>query len=385
MNNNTQIKVANIIEEGKLGGPQVRICAVAKALNGCVNSTVIMPVENSKAFQHKCTLSGVPYKTFPITRITKEWRVAFRYLIFSLLEVLQLSRTFKSEAFDLVHVSGGSWQFKGIIAAKLAGKKVLWHLNDTSMPGFIKYIFSIVSRFADGFIFASERTKNYYADLIHLDTPNFVIPAPVDVSAFDPGCKYTGEKEALDRWAGKIIVGTVANISHVKGLDVLIRSAAKFNTQGFDVQFVVVGTIFPSQKRYYSELCKLASDLGVDNIEFVGARDDVRPLLHRFDVYLCTSNAESSPISVWEAMAMAKPVVSTDVGDVPLYIKNNETGFIVDVGDSDAIADRLAILVENETLRQDFGQRAREIAVRELDLSRCAGSHFAAYTEILSH
>ncbi len=156
------------------------------------------------------------------------------------------------------------------------------------------------------------------------------------------------------------------------------------NKQDFDVQFVVVGAIFPSQKRYYTELCMLATELGVDNIEFIGASDDVKPLLKRFDVYLCSSNAESSPISVWEAMAMAKPVVSTDVGDVPVYVRNNESGFIVDVGDSTAIADRLGKLLKNETLRDNFGKKAREVAVRELDISRCTELHLAAYKQILS-
>lgn len=382
--NNTQINVANIIEEGKLGGPQVRICSVARALKGSVNTTVIMPIENSDTFQQKCILYNVPYKAFTITRITKEWRVAIRYILFSLFEISRLARFLEKGKYDLVHVSGGSWQFKGVIAARLAGKKVVWHLNDTYMPKVIKRIFSILSQFADGFIFASERSRNYYASMVRNDKPYFVIPAPVDAIAFDPEREYFDEKEVFGHWVGKKIIGTIANVNRIKGLDVLIRSAMHLNKQGFNVQFVVVGEIFPSQQAYYMELCKLATELGVENVEFVGARNDVRPFLNRFDVYLCSSNAESSPLSVWEAMAMAKPIVSTDVGDVPLYVKDNESGFIVDVGDSTAIAERLVTLLENEELRNDFGKKARDVAARELDLTRCAERHLNAYQKILS-
>lgn len=378
------MRVANIIEEGKLGGPQVRMCAVAAALNGQVETVVIMPIENSKVFQQRCDSCGIPYITLPLTRITKEWRVAIRYMLFSFFEILQIAWVLKKGKFDLVHVSGGSWQFKGVIAARLAGKKVLWHLNDTSMPGFIRRLFSVLNRFAHGFIFASDRSKKYYSDLMSHEKPNFVVPAPVDGHAFDPNSEYMGEDELLTRLAGKLVVGTVANVSPVKGLDVLIRSAAKLKEQGLDVQFVVVGAIYPSQQRYFSDLNKLATELGVDNVEFVGVRDDVRTLMKRFDIYLCSSNAESSPISVWEAMAMAKPVVSTDVGDVPVYVRNVESGFIVDVGDSSAIVDCLTLLLENDTLRQEFGEKAREIAICELDISRCAERHLAAYQEILS-
>lgn len=379
-----KLKVANIIEEGKLGGPQVRICAVAEALKGQVDTTVIMPIENSEAFQQKCSSCNVTYKALPITRITKEWRVAVRYALFSLFEVFRLYRFFKNENFDLVHVSGGSWQFKGVLAARLAGKKVLWHLNDTAMPKFIRYAFSVLSRYADGFIFASERSMRYYEHKVNNEKPRFVIPAPVDGQAFNPDYDYMDEAELISRWSGKMVVGTVANVSPVKGLDVLIRSAKKLKVKSCDVQFVVVGAIYPSQQRYFSNLRKLAAELDVDNIEFLGVRDDVRPLIKRFDIYLCSSNAESSPISVWEAMAMAKPVISTDVGDVPIYVRNGDSGLIVDVGDSAAIADRLALLLENESLRQQFGGKAREIALQELGIFRCAERHFAAYQEILS-
>jgi len=45
---------------------------------------------------------------------------------------------------DIVHCNG-AWQVKGIIAGKLAGAKVVWHLNDTRMPFFIKVVFSFLA------------------------------------------------------------------------------------------------------------------------------------------------------------------------------------------------------------------------------------------------
>ena len=378
------LRVANIIEEGKLGGPQVRICAVAAALRGQADTTVIMPAENSEAFQQRCEAFGVSYRVLPITRITKEWRVAVRYVLFSFFEVLRLRRVLKKGGFDLVHVSGGSWQFKGVLAAKLAGKKVLWHLNDTSMPGFIRRLFSVTSPLADGFIFASERSRDYYRPLTNVNKPEFVVPAPVDTARFDPEGSYSGDESFLEKWPGKFIIGTVANISPIKGLETFIRAAARLNKQIDQAHYLVVGPVYRNQQGYFNSIQRLCKELSVNNIEFVGSRSDVRPFLQRFDAYVCSSRAESSPISVWEAMAMAKPVVSTDVGDVPMYVKDGDNGFIVDVGDSDAMAERLARLIENQKMRQEFGEKAREMAVRELDVSRCAERHLAAYQKILS-
>jgi glycosyltransferase involved in cell wall biosynthesis len=379
------MRIANVIEEGKLGGPQVRIAMVAHALKERAQTTVIMPMENSEQFRQRCDALGVVYETLPLSRITREWRAALRYVLFSIVEVVRLTAVLKRGAFDLVHVSGGSWQYKGVIAGKLAGKKVLWHLNDTAMPGFIKRVFSVVSRLADGFIYASERTRQYYRPLMTTGSPEYVIPAPVDTSLLDPSGSYPGDEELLKKWSGKFVVGVIANINPIKGLDVLIRTAADLNRRTGGVCYVVVGAIYPAQRSYFEQLVRLCKELSVSNIEFVGSRDDVRPLLKRFDAYVCSSRAESSPIAVWEAMAMGKPVVSTDVGDVPLYVRDGNNGFIVGVGDSAALADRLARLAADEELRRQFGGRGRDIVVRELDVAKCADRHIEAYAAMLAH
>ncbi len=377
------IKVANIIEDGRYGGPQARIVDTAVALKSDILTTVIMPVEDSDVFKDRCNAVAVKYKMLPITRITRDWKIAVRYLLYWPIEIASITRFLKREKFDLVHVSGGSWQYKGVIAGKLARKKVLWHLNDTSMPGFIRFLFSLVCRFADGFIFASERSKAYYRPLIRSCKDEFLIQAPVVTKRFDPMLTFRGDDELLKMFDTSFVIGTVANVNPLKGLETYIQAAALLNKSLNNVVFVVIGAIYPSQNRYYKFLLELCSELQVPNIEFVGSRADVRPLLNRFDIYVCSSNAESSPISVWEAMAMAKPVVSTDVGDVPRYVQNGENGFIVNVGDSDAMAKNLSLLLADNSMREEFGKRSRNVAVKELDISHCAERHIAAYNAVL--
>ena len=380
------MRVANIIEEGRLGGPQVYIMRVARALQGRLKTTVIMPTENSELFQEQCKKFGVSYETFRMSRITKEWKVAVRYLLFFPWEILHLASLFRNGNYDVVYVCGGSWQYKGAIAGKLAARRLLWHLNDTYMPWLIRKIFGFLSPLADGYVYASERSREYYGSLVAKGKPEFVIPSPVDTVKFDPVQQYDGDEDLLTRWHGKTVIGTVANINPIKGLEMLIHAAAELNEQSDNsenVVFVVVGPIYKNQRRYYERLKQLCDHLSVNNINFIGGRADVRPLLQRFDIYVCSSNAESSPISVWEAMAMEKPVVSTDVGDVSLYVRNGHNGFIVDVGDSTALKERLTSLVNNKDMLREFGHKARQVAVRELDIEKCAQRHFNAYLDIL--
>lgn len=375
------IRVANIVEEGKLGGPQIRIVVAAAAMMRNVETTVIMPNENSEAFRKRCDDEGIRYKAMPISRITTEWRVALRYVFFFIIEIARIVRFLKKEKFDLIHVSGGSWQYKGVIAGKIAGIKVLWHLNDTSMPKLFRYLFSVISRLADGFIFASERSKHYYGSLITSEKPTYVIPAPVDTSVFSPAAtSYQGK--LVEQLSGKVVIGTVANVNPVKGLETLIQAASLVNETSRDVCFIVIGAVYKNQQRYYNKLQEMCTELSVDNVKFLGAQSNVKEFLKLIDIYLCSSVAESSPIAVWEAMAMGKPIVSTDVGDVPRYINNNMNGFVVDVGDSKSMADHLSKYVSNKKLRKMHGDKSRDIAVKKLDVKLCAARHVDAYSDI---
>jgi len=141
---------------------------------------------------------------------------------------------------------------------------------------------------------------------------------------------------------------------------VLIDAFSQARKKVAGLRLVIVGAIHDGQLQYHRKLCEFAAQRGVvGDIVWVGKRKDVRPLLARFDVYVCSSLAESSPVSVWEAMAMGCPVVSTDVGDVSRHLTEGHSGYVVPVGDSAGLADRVIHLFDPDVSRVDFGRRAR--------------------------
>lgn len=378
------IRVGNIVEEGKMGGPQFRIVRVARLLHGEVETTVIMPNENSKAFRKLCDESSIPYNSLWMSRITKEWRVALRYFLFSLYEIAALSVFLKKQKFDLIHISGGAWQYKGILAGKIAGTKVIWHLNDTYMPWLFRKLFSILGVLADGYIYSSSRTMKFYKPYVSKEKSEFIIIPPVDTALFSPDKLFSGDMEHSERWKNKIVIGSIGNINPIKGFDLFIQVASILNDKLKDLFFVIVGTVYKNQQGYFKKLKQVADQLAVTNLEFVEGCDDVRSMLKRFDIYVCASVSESGPMTLFEAMAMEKPVVSTDVGDVPVYVRNGSNGFVVPVGDSRAMAERITMLVGNKKIRDDFGQKSRQIAIQELDVKICAERHLDAYNSILN-
>ena len=79
---------------------------------------------------------------------------------------------------------------------------------------------------------------------------------------------------------------------------------------------------------------------------------------------------------------MANPIVSTDVGDVSLYIHDEENGFVVPVGDVDRLTNRVLRLVNDETMCRRFGNNSRKIAQQNLDISNCGEQQLQAYKKI---
>jgi glycosyltransferase involved in cell wall biosynthesis len=102
---------------------------------------------------------------------------------------------------------------------------------------------------------------------------------------------------------------------------------------------------------------RLARELGVeDRVRFLGYVGDIGDWYASFDVFLLTSLNEGTPVVAIEALAAGVPVVATDAGGTRTVVDDGETGFVVPVGDVDALADRVAQLRDDPALRARFGE-----------------------------
>jgi glycosyltransferase involved in cell wall biosynthesis len=384
------MKVVNIVEEARWGGPQVRITNVASTLKRYqVDTIVLHPSLDSDRLVEELRRLDIEREEREIYRLTRDVPILARYFIFFFREILEMVNVLRKTDPDIVHCNGAS-QIKGMLAASFVGVPAIWHLNDTQTLGTIKVIFRIVAQFAaDGFIFASERTRDYYLTSSNCLTslnlsslPSKVIQAPVDTEEFAPGSVQQNSRlSGLD--ALKVV--TVATVNPLKGIGDFIDMAEKIhNRVDRDVHFFIVGPIHDSQKKYGRRLQSRAEDSACD-IHFTGHSDKVPQILNAADVYVCSSKFEASPISVWEAMAMKLPVVSTHVGDLRQFLEdsNRPAGSVVEVGDTSALADNVLRLLEDGRLRKQYGKNARKIAQDELSLEICARKHVEIYKKVL--
>ena len=376
------LKIANVTEEGRFGGPQRWISAVSGRLKDFgLDQIVVFPALDSDRFYEELDQQRIETRRIVLHRLTKEKNHLIKFVFLFIPEIISLYKLFKKEGVDIVHCNN-SWQFKGVIAGRLAGKKVVWHLHETSTPFFVNIIFKfLASYFCNAFITAGKRVKSYY-----LSGPGFAqklaveIQAPVDTSVFDP--EKVKEDQKIAGCPGLKIV-TAGNINPLKGIEYFVEMSSILNKQHADLNFFVVGPHLDSQKKYSEKMFRLAEDFELKNFHFYGPSDNIPSVLKATDIYICSSIAEASPISVWEAMSMAKPIVSTDVGDVTRFIKNGENGFVVPIKDAAALAEKVGLLIEDKELRKKFAQKARGVAVKHLGIDICVKKHAEFYEKIV--
>lgn len=252
------------------------------------------------------------------------------------------------------------------------------------MPYLIRKNFKILGQFSNGIIFASRKSKKYYKNFLSKNIKFSIIHAPVNTNRFCSNKIPKNKKIKLPSLKNKIVIGTVANINPIKNISLIIKTTEILNKQFKNLIFLIVGPIYKSQKKYFKKIKDLCENLEVKNVFFTGSYRDIRPLLSRFDIYMCSSLNESSPTSVWEALSMAKPVISTNVGDVPIFVKNKHNGYIVNSFNEKIFARKLCELINDKKLRVSFGKKSRKIAEQHLNLSNCAKKHFDFYNSILN-
>lgn len=164
--------------------------------------------------------------------------------------------------------------------------------------------------------------------------------------------------ETRRRWRfspDAIVAGNVANYRPGKGHDILLQAAERLREPCPDLRWVFVGN-GPLQGWLEDEI--RARDLGSVVTLHTGERD-ARRLYQAFDLAVQASSTEGLPNVVLEAAAAALPIVATDVGGTSEIVTAELNGILVPRGDGRALADAVARLAADRSLRDRLGAAAR--------------------------
>ncbi len=146
-------------------------------------------------------------------------------------------------------------------------------------------------------------------------------------------------------------VGAISNFYKTKGLEYLIKAAKNINSS-----FIIIGD-GPERKNLENLIAELNLQ---DKVILLGRIPEARKYLKAFDILTLPSLKEGFPWVILEAMAAGVPIVATKVGALPEIITDNQSGFLVEPGNSQALAQKIKTLLQNPALQTKFSQNARQ-------------------------
>jgi glycosyltransferase involved in cell wall biosynthesis len=200
--------------------------------------------------------------------------------------------------------------------------------------------------------------------------PSGILLNCVDLSRYAPQDSIPC-RARLGLPADRPIVGMAARPAPEKGLGLLARVAQLTRREVPNVLFVIAGDHVT--RPYYE---RMTAKMGLSSaVAFLGHVEDMASFYASCDVVVLTSpqvSIEGSPNALLEAMAMARPIVSTRVGGVPELIRDGIEGFLVDPLDASGFSAQLTLLLEQPGLRQHMGASGRRRAADLFDVDRVA-------------
>ena len=198
-----------------------------------------------------------------------------------------------------------------------------------------------------------------------------IVPLGIDLSLF---CDQDGKRkllrQELNATNDDIVVGYVGRLTEIKNIPLYLNTISRCQNDptAKKLKFVIIG-----DGHLRTDLEKQASELKItDKLTFLGNRTDASAFYAGLDIVALTSLNEGTPLSLIEAMAAGKPVISTGVGgvvDLLGSVESEEGGFSVcergirvDVHDSETFCRGLIYLANNEQLRSRLKISGKEFA-----------------------
>jgi glycosyltransferase involved in cell wall biosynthesis len=253
---------------------------------------------------------------------------------------------------------------------------------------------AVISRFSNFHILASN--KDARESLRGVAPDKLVDDIEVTYTSINPPEIDAALAESFDREAlckkfdlapDKFTVVCVGQFIDRKGRWTFLEAAQKVMLRGEDVQFVWISNSKPDEEALVRiESYGLDSSFHLITNDRIGdERSDLFRMYRLGEVFALASFTEGLPIALLEAMALKIPSISTNVNGIPEAIHHLKTGWLIEAGDSDALAKAICTLKDDPVLRNKLAENGREIVLSQFDEREAAKTALAAYIKAFNN
>jgi glycosyltransferase involved in cell wall biosynthesis len=160
----------------------------------------------------------------------------------------------------------------------------------------------------------------------------------------------------------------IARLLGDKGVREYFKAANLVKKKYPDIRFGLVGWIDDHPNAINEE--ELEDCINLGDIIFYGRMDDVKPAISESSVYVLPSYREGTPRTVLEAMAMGRPIITTDAPGCKETVENKKNGFIVPTKSVDDLVIAMKNFIEDPELIKTMGNKSRKLAEQKYDVKK---------------
>lgn len=175
----------------------------------------------------------------------------------------------------------------------------------------------------------------------------------------------------------RYVVGMVASFSIYKDYITYYKAAELILKKRNDITFLAVGEKTDSAE----SVASIKKDF-LTFMRLVGRQSDVESYIAAMDVCVLSTFTEGISNSILEYMASAKPVVATDGGGTKEIVTEGKTGFLVNAGSPETLAERITLLLDNENLRKEMGEAGKFRVVNDFSIDRMVDQYMVHYRKL---
>jgi glycosyltransferase involved in cell wall biosynthesis len=298
----------------------------------------------------------------------------------------EITKIIKEYNVSIVH-SNTLAVLPGIFAAKKSNISHIWHVHEIiTSPSFLTKMLSMLAyRYSDKVVTVSKAVKNHFVKgYPRTESKTVVIYNGINSNKFKPD-QNIDRYEKLGLPPETKIFGMIGRINRWKGQLDLLSAAEEVLNKIPESHCLFVGGVFENETQFRDKLLQGIASKGLDNrITVLDFQKDPENVHRYFDVFILPSiEPDPLPTVVLESMSTGVPVVAYSHGGAPEMVKDNETGYLVEVKNTKIMAERIMTLLNNPELKNRMGKNGRERILNHFSKSAFFKNFSSMYEETI--
>ena len=297
-------------------------------------------------------------KFFTVIGILK---YSLKYLKYGII----LSRFVKKNEVNVIHVNTTA-VLEGAFIKVFNNVPLVWHIHEIIMSPKImfKFFSYIIQHVSNRIVTVSDATRNRLLESNYVSSDKtYTIYNGINSENIISHNNYETKKimkSQLNIPNDSKVIGMVGRINSWKGQSDFVGAVNQLFRENKNIHAVMVGSVFEGEEFRFEELKnEINKTIFPNQIHIVQFTEDIADFYSLFDVFVLPSTRpDPFPTVVLEAMANRLPIVAYNHGGVTEMIEDKKSGYLVDVGQIEKLAESISYLVNNDQQRKLIGEAA---------------------------